>query len=274
MNIKINKLIYFILAVLVAIIIIFPLYWLFIGSIQKSGDIFAYPPNFIPEKVNLNNFLNLFERDIPFYTYFFNSVYTVFFHVLGVLVFSSMAGFALAKYNFRGKNLIFSVIIAGMLIPFQALIIPLFLVSQKLGIFDNRIALFLPFFAQPFAVFLMRQYMLEIPDSLMEAARIDGASELRIFWQIVTPIIKPAFAAVAIVDFVAAWNAFVWPLTILRTQSKFTLPIWLNALIKDPYVVDYGMMFAAALITVLPILIAFLFLQKQFISGLAAGAED
>lgn len=261
-------------AVIAAVIIIFPLYWLFIGAFQESGKIFTYPPNFIPDSLSLTNFAKLIEFDIPFQTYLFNSIFVVLMHVGGVLFFSSMAGFALAKYEFKGRKLIFAVIISGMLVPFQTLIIPMFLISKDLGLINTYTALFLPFFANPLGVFLMRQYLVDIPDSIIESARIDGASEFRIFWQIIAPIIKPAFAAVAIVDFVGAWNAFVWPLTILKTQSKFTLPIWLNALIQDPYISDYGLMFAAALLTVLPILIAFIFLQKQFISGLSAGAED
>lgn len=271
---KKKKIITVIIAVLFAIIIIFPLYWLFIGAFQKSGEIFKYPPNFIPSKLSLVNFAKLIDFNIPFQMYLFNSVFVVIMHVGGVLFFSSMAGFALAKYEFKGKKLIFSIIISGMLIPFQTLIIPLFLIAKDLNLINTYTALFLPFFANPLGVFLMRQYLLDIPDSIIESARIDGASEFRIFWQIIAPIIKPAFAAVAIVDFVGAWNAFVWPLTVLKTQNKFTLPIWLNQLIQDPYISDYGLMFAAALITVLPILVAFLFMQRQFISGLGAGAED
>lgn len=269
-----KKYMFILIAIVLAGIIIFPLYWLFTGAVQQSGDIFTFPPNFIPESLTFENFINLINLDVPFQVYFMNSAFVVFMHVGGVLIFSSMAGFALAKYDFKFKKIIFALIIAGMLIPFQALIIPLFLICNKLKLFDTRIGMYLPFFAYPLGVFLMRQYILNVPDSILESARIDGASELRIFWQIVVPIIKPAFAALAIVDFVTNWNAFVWPLTILRSQTKFTLPIWLNALVQDPYVSDYGLMFAGSLLTVLPILIAFLFLQKQFISGLAAGSED
>lgn len=265
---------FLILAITIAIVMLFPLFWLITGAFKPPGYIFSYPPQFIPESFTLENLYDLFALDNPFYIYFFNSSIVSLFHVIGTLLFSSMAGYALAKYEFKGKKLIFAIIISGMLIPFQALIIPLFLISKNLGLLDSRIALVIPFIANPMGAFLMRQYMASIPDSLIDSARIDGAREFRIFWQIICPIVKPAFAALAIIDFVVVWNGFVWTLIIMRTQSKFTLPVWLNALLQDPYISNNGLMFMAGFLSVLPVIIVFLFLQKYFISGLVTGAED
>lgn len=263
-----------IIAIIIAIIMVFPLYWLITGAFRRQGDLFAYPPHFIPNSITLNNFKTIFELDMPFQIYFLNSTIVSILHVFGVLIFSSMAGFALAKYKFKGRKLIFGLIIGGMLIPFHSLLIPLFLINKSLNMIDTRAALIIPFLANPMGAFLMRQYITTIPDSVMESARIDGATEFIIYRKIILPLIKPVLAALAVIDFVYVWNGFVWELTILRSQSKFTLPLWLNTLNGDPYIANDGVVFAASLLTVLPIIIIFIFLQKYFVSGLALGMED
>lgn len=209
----------------------------------------------------------LLQRPIPFQVFFMNSVVVAALHVLGALFISSMMGYALAKYNFRLNRLLFTLVLLGMLIPIQVLFIPMFLITRDLGLVNTRVALFLPFIAHPLGAFLFRQYMLGVPGSIIESGRIDGASEFRIYLQLFTPMVGPAFAAFAVVDFVEVWNGFVWPLVVLSTQRLFTLPIWLNALIQDPYEHNYGLLFAASLLTVAPAILAFISFQNKFVSG-------
>ncbi len=261
------------LAGLFALIMVFPLFWLVSGSIKLPGTLLTYPPTLIPEAYTFDNFRVLFQRGIPFQTFFFNSVVVSAFHVGGAVFLSSMMGYALAKYDFPGKKLLFGLILLGMLIPIQVLVIPMFLVVRDLGFTNTRTALVLPFIAHPLGAFLFRQYMLGVPDSVIESGRIEGASEFRIFGQLFAPMVVPAFAAFAVVDFVNVWNGFIWPLVVVRDQSKFVLPVWLNTLIQDPYLQNNAMLFAASLLTVIPAVLLFIFFQRQFVSGFSATSE-
>lgn len=258
---------------LFALVMIFPLIWLVSGSIKPAGTLSIYPPSIIAETYTLDNFRLLFERDVPFQTFFLNSVTVSAFHVAGAVLLSSMMGYALAKYTFPGKSLLFGLILLGMLIPIQVLVIPMFLVVRDLGFTNTRTALVLPFVAHPLGAFLFRQYMLGVPDSVIESGRIEGASEFRIFIQLFAPMVVPAFAAFAVVDFVGVWNGFVWPLIVIRDQSKFVLPVWLNTLIQDPYLQNNAMLFAASLLTVIPAVLLFILFQRQFVSGFSSTSE-
>lgn len=250
-----------------ALIMIFPLLWVFFGAFKLPQQVFSFPPTLIPRQFTFDNFVLLFNRPIPFQRFFFNSVIVAIFHVGGALLLSSMMGYALAKYTFRLNGFLFSLVILGMLIPIQVLFIPMFLVARDIGMVNTRAALVLPFIAHPLGAFLFRQYMLGVPDSIIESARIDGAGEFRIYLQVFAPMVGPAFAAFAVVDFVEVWNGFVWPLIVLSSQRLFTLPIWLNALIQDPYQHNYALLFAAAALTVAPAAVLFISFRKRFVAG-------
>lgn len=256
-----------VIATMFLILMIFPLLWILGGSFKFSNHVFTVPPTMFPRSPTLSNFVDLLQRPIPFQVFFFNSAVVSALHVAGALLLSSMMGYALAKYRFPLNKFLFGLVLMGMLVPIQVLFIPMFLVARDIGIVNTRVALFLPFIAHPLGAFLFRQYMLGVPDSIIESGRIDGASEFRIYLQLFSPMVGPAFAAFAVVDFVEVWNGFVWPLVVLSTQRLFTLPIWLNALIQDPYQHNVAALFAAALITALPAIILFVAFQGKFISG-------
>lgn len=256
-----------ILAGFFALIMIFPVLWLFSGAFKLPIRVFTYPPQLIPRPFTFQNIVAVFRMPTPFLVYFWNSVFVAGIHVVAACIISSMMGYALAKYSFPLKRLAFSLVLVGMLVPLQVIIIPLFLTARDVGLINNRMALVIPFVAHPLGAFLFRQYMLGVPDSIIESARIDGASEFRIYWQVFSPMVGPAFAAFAVVDFVEAWNGFAWPLVVLSSQRKFTLPIWLNALVQDQYTHNLGVLFAAATLTVLPAVIVFILMQKRFVHG-------
>ena len=260
-------------AVLFAGIMIFPLVWLLSGSFKTPGRLLAIPPTLLPRPFTFENFRQLFELGVPFQTYFLNSVVMSVLHVTGAVFLSSMMGYALAKYVFPGRDVLFALILVGMLIPIQVLVVPMFLVVRDLKLINTMSALVLPFVAHPLGAFLFRQYMLGVPSSVIESGRIEGASEFRIFLQLFAPMVGPAFAAFAVVDFVHSWNGFVWPLVVLRTQDKFVLPIWLNQLIQDPYLQNNALLFAASLLTVVPAVILFIVFQRRFIAGFASTTE-
>lgn len=268
-----RKVVLVVVAVLFALVMVFPLVWLLSGSFKPTGTLLRFPPTLLPETMTLNNFRNVFIQDIPFQTYFMNSVLVSAFHVGGAVFLSAMMGYALAKYDFPGKTFLFSLILLGMLIPIQVLVVPMFLVVRDMGLLNTRTALVVPFIAHPLGAFLFRQYMLGVPGSVIESGRIEGAGEFRIFVQLFSPMVGPAFAAFAVVDFVHSWNGFVWPYVVLSDRSKFVLPIWLNQLIQDPYVRDQSMVMAAALLTVLPAVILFIIFQRRFVAGFATTTE-
>ncbi len=254
-------------ATIFLILMAFPLVWMLAGAFKSGVQVFSFPPRLLPAPPTVENFVDLLQRPIPFQVFFMNSTVVSLFHVLGALFVSSMMGYALAKYQFRFSKLLFVLILLGMLIPIQVLFIPMFLVARDLGIVNTRIALVIPFIAHPLGAFLFRQYMMGVPDSIIESGRIDGASEFRIYLQLFSPMVGPAFAAFAVVDFVEVWNGFVWPLVVLSSQELFTLPIFLHTLIEDPYSHNYALLFAAATMTVAPAVLAFIGLQRKFVAG-------
>ncbi|GIN06244.1 sugar ABC transporter permease [Shouchella clausii] len=247
-----------------------PFYWMVVGATNSSGALLSVPPNVIPGTHLLENARNLLNN-IDMFRALWNSIFiTVTFTVIAGL-FSAAAGYAFAKYEFKGKNAIFSMFLVSMMIPYQALIIPQFELFARMGILNSYSAIILPQLAYPFAIFLMRQSMKSIPDSVLESARIDGCGEYRMFFQIALPTMLPAIGAVGIFLFTHQWNNFLWPLVVIVTEDMYTLPIVLSILGGQDNL-DYGQLMLAATISVLPIFIMFLFLQRYFIAGISSGA--
>jgi ABC-type glycerol-3-phosphate transport system permease component len=267
-----KKLIFYAILILGVGISLFPFYWMFIASFKNLSEIFEYPPKLFPENFNLENYINLFKQT-PFAKNMFNSIFvSVSYMILSVFI-SSTAGFALSKYrNAKGRVTIFIFIIATMMIPTQIIVIPLYILMGKINWINSYQALILPFAANGFGIFLIKQYIDDIPDSLLEAARIDGCSELRVYWQIVLPVIKPALAALATIYFMNNWNLFFWPLIATNMKEMFTVPIALAQLIDRQYNVPYHLVMAGSTIATIPLMIIFLLFQKQFIAGITAGA--
>ncbi len=252
------------------IVSIFPFYWAFIGATNSSGDIFSVPPSFLPGDNALENLRGL-QEETNFARVMFNSVFIALtYTVLGVLI-SSLAGYAFAKFRFRGREAIFFTLLLAVVIPYQVTLVPLFQIMVTLGWINTFQAIILPNLAFPFGIFLMRQNMASIPDDLLEAARVDGCGEMRIFWQVVLPTVRPALAALAIFMFNFQWGNFIWPLVALRTENMYTVPVALSSLIGLQRI-DYGQLLMGSSLAVIPIMIFFLLLQRQFISGILGGA--
>ncbi len=217
-----------------------------------------------------SNYRNLWET-VPFNRYFINSVFIATASTLLTLFFCSLGGYAFAKYQFRGKTILFGILLASMMIPFQVLLVPLFGLMYDIGWLNSYKAIIIPFSVGAFGIFLMRQFIVTIPSELLDAARIDGCSEFGIYYRIVLPIIKPALGALTIYTFLSSWNGYLWPLIVLRDEEKYTLPIGLANLIGI-YRQDYGMLMAGTLLSLLPIVILFLAMQREFVQGITLGS--
>jgi multiple sugar transport system permease protein len=247
---------------------VLPFAWMVISSFKPNGEIQRIPPTWLPEAATTGNYQELFER-LRFPTYFFNSTFVAVVVTLGNLLFCSMLGYALAKLDFRGKRVVFALVLGTLMVPAMVTFVPLFVLVSNLGLTNTFPGLFLPYLVQPLGVFLMRQYFLGLPDELIQAARVDGASELRIFWNVMLPLAGPALATLAILTFLGSWNNFLWPLVVARTEDYYTLPVALALYSIGQNATQYGLLLAGAVIVVLPVIVIFLLLQRYFVQGIA-----
>lgn len=249
---------------------ILPFYWLLTSALKPAQEIFSQPPTLVPTRWTFENVRSLFEQ-----TRFERAVLNSFIIAGGYTVLAafvcSTAGFALAKYRSPLKGYVFGFVLVTLLIPPTVLIVPLFILVTKLGLANTYLGVILPFVATPFGVFWMRQYIAGVPNELLEAARIDGASEWTIYRQILLPLIQPGLAALAIFLFLAQWNDFLWPLIVLRTEDMYTVPIALS-LLKGVYSMQWGQLMAGAALATFPFIVLFLFLQRYFIAGIMGGS--
>ncbi len=250
-----------------AIIMLSPLIWMVLASFKTLPEILSFPPTLLPEQVDLRNYRAVFET-IDFVRYFLNSVIVAVLTVGSVLITSSLAGYAFAKFSFPGRDALFIVVLATLMIPFQVRVIPLYVLASDLQLLNTYGGLVLPTLVDAFGVFLMRQYLQSIPNELMESARVDGAGEIRIFVQIVLPLAKPALSALTIFTLVVSWESFLWPLLVASSTDMYTLPLGL-AQFAGRFLDRTELQMAASTLTVLPLLIAFLFMQRRFIEGMA-----
>ena len=250
-----------------AVVMLTPLIWMVLASFKTLPEILTFPPTFLPQQVNLDNYRAVFDQ-ADFVRYFLNSLVVAVISVVSVLITSSMAGYAFAKFSFPGRDVLFVVVLATLMVPFQVRVIPLYVLASDLHLLNTYAGMVMPTLVDAFGVFLMRQYLMSIPNELIESARVDGAGELRIFIQIVLPLAKPALSALTIFTLVVSWESFLWPLLVASTPDMYTLPLGL-AQFSGRFVDRTDFQMAAATMTVLPILIAFLFMQKRFIEGMA-----
>lgn len=253
-----------------AVVSVVPFYWMIVAATHDNSELFHSPPPFVPGGALLRNIRSL-EDSIGFSRVMLNSVgIAVVYTVLSSLI-SAMCGYGLAKYRFRGRGLLLGLVLATMMIPFQVLLVPLFQMMSSIGWVDTYQAVILPFLANSFGIFLMRQAFLGFPDELIESARIDGAGDLRIFYRIVLPVVRPQLGALTIFTFMSQWNAFLWPLLMLNSQSKYTAPVALYTLVGGTHV-DYSGLVLGSLLATLPLMLIFFVFQKQFVAGLLGGA--
>ena len=264
-----NTIIYSLL-VLGALMSVYPIFFMIVAATQSSGDIFLFPPPTSLGSYFETNLRSL-EQSIPIWAALFNSAKVALIFTILNLVLCSMAGYVFAKFEFRGKNILFICILLSMMIPSYSRLVPLYKMMNFLHLQNTHLSLLLPGLAGGFGVFLMRQNFLAMPDSLIEAARIDGASNLTIFLTIIMPLMVPSLAALGIYIFMQQWSDFTWPLIILNSEELYTLPVALSILKGDTQI-DYGQIMVGSMFAIVPIVIVFLFAQKYFISGLTGGA--
>ncbi len=258
------------LLVAFAFIALAPLAWMLSVSFMPHGESIAFPPPLLPSSATLDNYRQLFERD-GMGRYLINSTLIAAASTLLSLAFNLAAGYAFAKLRFVGREPLFKTLLGALVIPGQVAMIPLFLLMKQLGLVNSYAGVIVPAMAGIFGIFLVRQYARTIPDELLEAARIDGAGELRIFVRIVLPLLKPIIITLAIFTFLASWNDFMWPLIVLSDQSYQTLPVALASLSRE-HVMDNELMMAGAVVTITPVLLLFLVLQRHYIDGLLLGS--
>ncbi len=247
-----------------------PLYWMFATSLTPSAMTVRFPPELIPTDPTLDNYRAVL-RQPNFWRWVTNSTIQAISVTAVIVATASMAGYALAKLPFRGSRLLFWLFILSMMLPFEAILVPLFLVVTRLGMVDTYAGLLLPLMAAPFAIFLMKQFIQTLPTELIDAARVDGASEPRIFLDVVVPLVRPGLAFLGIITFVAQWNLFVWPLVVTRSSEMRTLQVGL-VLIREQEPLFFGLQMAAAVMAAIPVVVVFFAFQRYFLRGVTVGA--
>jgi multiple sugar transport system permease protein len=262
---KFGQIVLFLLLSLGAVVILLPVTWGMLSSFKDTGDVRRIPMQWVPSSVHPQNYLRPL-RELPFPRYFLNSLIVALGTSLSQVVLCSMAGFGLAKYRFPGRDIIFVAILSTLMIPLVAIVVPLYIFTRQLGWLNTYQGLIVPFAVSAFGVFLMRQYILGIPDDYVDAARIDGATELQIFRQVVLPLASPAVGTLGLLSFVYAWNDFLWPLiTVSRTQYR-TLMLGI-AVFQTEYSTNYAELLAMATLSSAPLVIIFIFMQRRFIES-------
>ena len=247
-----------------------PLLWMFSISLMPGGDANVFPPRILPRRVTFVHYGELFAR-LDMARYAFNSAFlATAVTALSVLI-NGMAGYAFAKFRFSGRDAIYRTLLGALLIPAQVAMLPLFLLLKQMGLVNTYAGAMIPGLASIFGIFLVRQYALAIPDDLLDAARMDGAGEWRIFRSVVLPVIQPILVTLAVFTFMGTWNDFMWPLIVLSSEQKYTLPVALATLSLE-HVQDTELMMAGAVLTILPVLVVFIVLQRYYIEGITAGS--
>jgi multiple sugar transport system permease protein len=258
----------YVLLSLCLLVVVAPFVWMVLGSFKSEGELRQSPPTWWPESASLDNYTQLFSR-LDFGTYFTNSVIVAVVVTAGNLLFCSMLGYALAMLDFRGKKALFVLVMATLMVPGVVTFVPLFVLVTNAGLTGTLPGLFLPFLVSPFGVFLMRQFILGLPRDLLDAGRVDGAGELRIFARIILPLCGPALATLGILTFLSSWNNFLWPLVVAQTEDSYTLPVALALYSKGQNSTNYGLLLAGATVVLIPVLAVFLAFQRRFIEGIA-----
>ena len=263
--------------IFVSVLSVFPLIWLISTALKgQAENIFQYPPQFIPQDFTWENFSGVWKQ-IPFLKYFFNSFVVAFFTVVLNVFLSALAAYPLARMKFKGKNFIFYLILATIMVPFQAIMLPIYLIILKLQLvdtvssFSGYLGLILPFAVNAFGIFLMRQAFMSVPKELEEAAFVDGCNIFQIWHQILLPCVAPTCAVLAVFTFIGSWGEFLWPSIVLTDKSLYTLPVGINDL-QGMFSANWRFIAAGSIISIIPIIIFFLAMQRFFISGQNEGA--
>lgn len=254
-----------------AILSLFPLYWLLTSSFKNSSDVLKMPPDWFPKTFTLSNYTDVFNNQ-PALTWTYNSLVVSLVSTLALIVFSSMAAYAFSKLEFKGKNIIFIIFISSLMIPKEVMIVPLFRIIQDFGMVNSLNGMIWPNVATAFGVFLLKGFFDAIPDSLREAAKMDGASEVRIFVKIMLPLVKPGIGALFILNFVQVWNDYLWQLVVGQEEGSKTLMVGIATLMQDLNP-NFAYKMAGAMVAAVPMLIIFILFQKYFTKGITAGSD-
>jgi multiple sugar transport system permease protein len=258
------------LLIVSSILMIIPFYWSVSTSLKLEQNVFSNPPQWIPDPVTLENYIHVLTR-IPFPRYFANSVIVALITTLGHVFFDTLAAYAFAKLKFPFRDQIFFIMLLALMVPFQVNLIPLYKIMATLHWTDTYLALIVPNLTSIFGIFLMRQFMLTIPNELLDAARMDGCSEFGVFRKVALPLALPGIATLIIFTFMGSWNDFLWPRIVTNSEKLFTLPVGL-AQLQMKNTSNVAQIMAGTVLTALPMIIVFLFMQRQFIEGMTAGA--
>jgi multiple sugar transport system permease protein len=264
-----RRIIVYTILILGSIVTLVPFIWVLMTSLKPASEIIKIPPTFFPQEWTIQSYSTIFhDPKVPLLRFFMNSLFVTGMHVFFVLFTSSLAGYVFAKYRFWGRNFSFAFILAQLMVPFQVIMIPSYLILVKLRLVDNLWGLIIPAMVDAFGIFLMRQFIESIPSELIDAARIDGASEFLIYGRIILPQLGPALAALGIFTFMGTWNDYLWPLIVITTHEKRTLPLlltWYNS----AHGTRYDLTMAASVLVLLPILVVYAFFQRWIVRGVA-----
>lgn len=263
----------FVLFMLVTVFCLFPLYALFIASLKPGSELmrFGLNVNWDLNIMSFKNYIYLFKGETYYFTWYKNSIIITILHTALSMLFSSMVGYSLAMYNYKLRNVLFSMVLIVMMVPIEILILALYKLSVSMHLINTYWGVFLPFVVSPIAIFFFRQYLSSLPRDFLDAARIDGCSEYAIFFRIFMPLMTPAYGSMVILQAMNSWNSVLWPMIVLRTSEMQTLPVGLRTLIT-PYGNNYDVLIAGSVMAVLPVLIIFILFQRYFIEGVTAGA--
>jgi multiple sugar transport system permease protein len=258
------------LLVVGAVLTLSPLAWMVSASLMATGEANTIPLRLLPRRATFEHYAALFSR-LDLARHFLNSAAITVGATIGSVVLNGMAGYAFAKLRFRGRDALFRALTLALVVPAQVAMLPLFLLLREMGLVNTYVGAMVPYLATVFGIFLVRQYALGLPDDMLDSARVDGASELRIYWTIVVPVIRPILVTLATFTFLSAWNDFLWPLVILTDGAQYTLPVALANLVGE-HVQDTELMMAGSVVTVLPALVVFLLFQRSYVRGILAGS--
>ena len=263
-RVKLSLILMVVFIIIIGFITLIPLLWMIVTSFKTESEASALIPTLLPTSITLGNYIDLFKQ-LRFEKYIISSVIVVLLSFIGILV-NSFAGFAFEKYEFKGKEVLFYIVLTTMMIPAQVTMIPVYLMLNRVGLTNNYLGIVLPGLANGYLIFMYRSFMSTVPNEIMEAARIDGTSEFQVFYKIALPVIKPALSIQIVLTFISGWNSFLWPLILSNDERYYTLSVALN-IMKNHYIGYFGLQMAGATIMLLPVIIVFVFFQKNIIDG-------
>ncbi|HUW16618.1 MAG TPA: carbohydrate ABC transporter permease [Actinomycetes bacterium] len=266
--VPVGRLVLYLVLLISGVVAALPFFWMIFGSFKTGAEIRQIPPTFVPETWTLDNYKTILQDpELPLTTFYRNSLFVAVMNVMTTLFMASLLGYIFAKYRFRGRQVMFWYLMALMMVPPSVLMIPNYLILSRLGLLNNLWGLVVTVIVDPFAVFVMRQFIMSLPDEQIESARIDGASEFRIYRTVILPQVKPALATLGLLTFMFNWNAYLWPLIVLTQNDKRTIPVILSWY-STQHSAQLNLVMAASVLMVVPVLVFFLFTQRWIVAGL------